>query len=72
MWVAEVERRWKAFENGEIAALDSPEAELQLARKHGLCLKNIPPSGFTVTLRLLAEQWEKQEQINEEVRRNSI
>lgn len=31
-------------------------------------LKGIPPSGFAATLRLLAEQWEKQEQINEEVR----
>lgn len=30
-------------------------------------LENIPPSGFAATLRLLAEQWEKQEQINEEV-----
>lgn len=31
-------------------------------------LRDIPPSGFAATLRLLAEQWEKQEQINEEVR----
>lgn len=31
-------------------------------------LRGIPPSGFAATLRLLAEQWEKQEQINEEVR----
>ncbi len=31
-------------------------------------LQGIPPSGFAATLRLLAEQWEKQEQINEEVR----
>lgn len=31
-------------------------------------LKGIPPSGFAATLRLLAEQWEKQEQINEEIR----
>ena len=31
-------------------------------------LKDIPPSGFAATLRLLAEQWEKQEQINEEMR----
>jgi hypothetical protein len=31
-------------------------------------LQDIPPSGFAATLRLLAEQWEKQEQINEEVR----
>ena len=30
-------------------------------------LRGIPPSGFAATLRLLAEQWEKQEQINEEV-----
>ena len=31
-------------------------------------LKGIPPSGFAATLRLLAEQWEKQEQINENVK----
>lgn len=31
-------------------------------------LRGIAPSGFAATLRLLAEQWEKQEQINEEVR----
>lgn len=31
-------------------------------------LQGIPPSGFAATLRLLAEQWEKQEQINEDVR----
>ena len=31
-------------------------------------LQGIAPSGFASTLRLLAEQWEKQEQINEEVR----
>ncbi|MFZ2897603.1 MAG: KilA-N domain-containing protein [Saprospiraceae bacterium] len=31
-------------------------------------LQGIPPSGFAATLRLLAEQWEKQEKINEEVR----
>lgn len=31
-------------------------------------LKGIPPSGFAATLRLLAEQWEKQERINEDVR----
>lgn len=31
-------------------------------------LQGIAPSGFAATLRLLAEQWEKQEQINEEVR----
>lgn len=37
-WKAEVEKRWKAFENGEIAPLDGPEAERQLARKHGLSL----------------------------------
>ena len=31
-------------------------------------LQGIPPSGFAATLRLLAEQWEKQEHINENVR----
>lgn len=31
-------------------------------------LKGIPPSGFADTLRLLAEQWEEQEQINTDVR----
>jgi len=31
-------------------------------------LQGIAPAGFAATLRLLAEQWEKQEQINEEVR----
>jgi hypothetical protein len=31
-------------------------------------LQGIPASGFASTLRLLAEQWEKQEHINEEVR----
>ena len=31
-------------------------------------LQGIPPSGFAATLRLLAEQWEKQEQINQDVR----
>jgi hypothetical protein len=31
-------------------------------------LQDIAPSGFAATLRLLAKQWEKQEQINEEVR----
>lgn len=31
-------------------------------------LKEIAPSGFAATLRLLAQQWEKQEQINEDVR----
>ncbi|MCB9304114.1 MAG: KilA-N domain-containing protein [Lewinellaceae bacterium] len=31
-------------------------------------LRGIPPSGFAATLRLLAEQWEEQEQINAEVR----
>ena len=30
-------------------------------------LQGIPPSGFAVTLRLLAEQWEKQEQINRRI-----
>lgn len=32
-------------------------------------LKGIPPSGFAATLRLLAEQWEKQEQINKDMRK---
>ena len=31
-------------------------------------LQGIAPTGFAATLRLLAQQWEKQEQINEEVR----
>ena len=31
-------------------------------------LRGIPPSGFAATRRLLAEQWEEQEQVNEEVR----
>lgn len=31
-------------------------------------LQGIPPSGFATTLRLLAEQWEMQEQINEDMR----
>jgi hypothetical protein len=31
-------------------------------------LQGIPPSGFAATLRLLAEQWETQEQINENVK----
>ena len=35
-------------------------------------LKGIPPSGFAATLRLLAEQWEKQERINEDVLKEVI
>ena len=31
-------------------------------------LKEVPPTGFSATLRLLAQQWEAQEKINSEVR----
>lgn len=32
-------------------------------------LKEVPPTGFSATLRLLAQQWEEQEKINSEVRK---
>ncbi len=32
-------------------------------------LKEVPPTGFSATLRLLAQQWEAQEKINSEVRK---
>ncbi|MBI5916182.1 MAG: KilA-N domain-containing protein [Bacteroidetes bacterium] len=32
-------------------------------------LKEVPPTGFSATLRLLAQQWEAQEKINTEVRK---
>ncbi len=32
-------------------------------------LKEVPPTGFSATLRLLAQQWEQQEKINSEVRK---
>ena len=32
-------------------------------------LKEVPPTGFSATLRLLAQQWEEQEKINSEVKK---
>ena len=59
----------------KFAAWLSPEFELwvydriqELITTGVTRLQGIPPSGFAATLRLLAEQWEKQEHINENVR----
>jgi hypothetical protein len=59
----------------KFAAWLSPEFELwvydriqELITTGSTRLQGIPPSGFAATLRLLAEQWEKQEHINENVR----
>jgi hypothetical protein len=59
----------------KFAAWLSPEFELwvydriqELVTTGVTHLQGIPPSGFAATLRLLAEQWEKQEQINENVK----
>ena len=59
----------------KFAAWLSPEFELwvydriqELITTGSTRLQGIPPSGFAATLRLLAEQWEKQEQINENVK----
>jgi hypothetical protein len=59
----------------KFAAWLSPRFELWVYdRIHDLLttgetrLQGIAPSGFATTLRLLAEQWENQEQINDEVR----
>ena len=49
----------------ELWVYDRVQELLTIGETH---LRGIPPSGFAGTLRLLAEQWEKQEQINEEVR----
>jgi hypothetical protein len=59
----------------KLASWLSPEFELwvydriqELLTTGKTELTNVPPKGFSATLRLLAEQWEQQEQINSEVR----
>ena len=59
----------------KFAAWLSPEFELwvfdriqELLTTGQTSLQNIQPAGFAATLRMLAEQWEAQETINEQVR----
>ena len=59
----------------KFAAWLSPRFELwvydriqELLTSGTTSLEGIPPAGFAATLRLLAEQWEQQEAINQEVR----